>query len=104
MVRFNVRYAVKGLRLNEQREVEKLMLTCECNHLRKEHESGKVNLEDSNVNSCMIKDCPCKQYHANYESRKQMRKIYFKAFFWSGLIITSVIVLGFVGNALIDAS
>lgn len=79
-------------------------LTCECNHLRREHESGSIKLTDSSVSKCMIKDCPCKEYHANYDTRKQIWKIRYKALFWSGLVMVGAVFMGYIGTEMIDIS
>lgn len=79
-------------------------LVCECSHLRKDHESGKEKISDSSISNCMTKDCACKGYHANYETRKQIWKIRFKALFWSGLIVIGVVIAGSIGYSMINFS
>ena len=79
-------------------------LTCECNHLRKDHQAGKTKLDDNNVTSCMTKDCHCEKYHSNYESRVKQRKILFKSGIWASLVVIGVIITGIIGNEMTNIS
>ena len=81
-----------------------MALVCECNHLRSNHESGKTKVMDGSVSNCMSKDCSCKAYHANHETRQKVWKIRYKALFWSGTIILGAILAGIFGYYIIQWS
>uniref|UniRef100_A0AAT9J7F0 ORF68 n=1 Tax=Nitrosopumilaceae spindle-shaped virus TaxID=3065433 RepID=A0AAT9J7F0_9VIRU len=71
-----------------------MILTCECEHPRKDHE-GSTNSRDKSVHNCKNKDCKCKKYRANEESKNARDNVLRKTLLY-GIIIFGVFVISFV--------
>ena len=69
------------------------LLRCECEHTRKTHE-GSLNTNDRKVWSCKEKDCKCKRYHPDEDSRKLKEGILIKIGFTIS-IVSLVAIFGF---------
>ena len=67
-----------------------MVLTCECDHPRSEHEGGKTSYNDYRVDICKHHDCTCKRYRADKKTRKIKNDVLLASF-------TIPIIIGLLG-------
>lgn len=72
-----------------------MVLVCECDHPRSEHEGGKVIYNDYRVENCKHQDCTCKHYHADKKTRKRKNELLL-AVLTIPFLISGLCLVGFI--------
>ncbi len=81
-----------------------MVLICNCDHLRSEHEGGKTSYNDYRVENCHHHDCTCKSYHADKKTQKRKTELWLASLAVPA-IVGVLCVIGFgISWAVIDYS
>lgn len=81
-----------------------MILTCECNHPRSEHQFHEDFIRDKYVKKCKSQNCTCTKYRGNEDARHAINylrltsSIYLAAFLFLGIII-SLLIMSFANSS-----